>query len=125
MDLDNVLATYDGWHGVHNIGEPIHGAREFLTSLREIPANVCIWSVRTNQLLQSDSGLEAKELTEIIEKWMVKHDLPFDSIAGSEGKPLSVAYVDDRAVICRPLGDSDDQDFDAALRVCRSLAFGQ
>ncbi len=110
---------------MHNIGEPIPGAREFLTSLREIPANVCIWTVRTNQVLQSDSGLDVKELIEIVEQWMIKHELPFDSIAGSDGKPLSVAYIDDRAIVCRPLGDSDDHTFDAALRIARSLSFGQ
>ncbi len=61
----------------------------------------------------------------IIEQWLIQHDLPFDSIAGSEGKPISVAYVDDRAVACRPLKDAEDQGFDAALRRCRSLSFGQ
>ncbi len=34
IDLDGVLATYDGWKGADHIGKPIDGARAFLKELK-------------------------------------------------------------------------------------------
>lgn len=121
VDLDGVLASYDGSAGVEHIGDPIPGAKEFISSIREIPARVCIYTTRTNSLL--NTGHTSRELRQIVEDWLVKHDIPFDSIA-CDGKPLAVAYVDDRAVVCRPLKDVECQDYDTAYRHCRSLVNG-
>ena len=33
VDLDGVLAQYDGWQGLENIGDPVEGAREFMEDL--------------------------------------------------------------------------------------------
>lgn len=124
VDLDGVLATYDGWRGVEHIGEPIPGAREFLSAICEIPAKVCIWTTRTNPIVNKDSGLDEQDLRLLVENWLTKHRMPFDSIATGNGKPLCAAFVDDRAVVCRPLKDIENQDFDTALRMCRALIDG-
>lgn len=123
VDLDGVLAQYDGWNGVLNIGDPIPGAREFLIGLSEF-AKVCIHTTRTNAVANKDSKMNEQELRSNVKDWLVKHRLPFDSIACGEGKPLAVAYVDDRAVVCRPMKDIENQDFDTALRMCRALSAG-
>lgn len=124
VDLDGVLAQYDGWKGVEHIGDPIPGAREFVMALCAIPAKVVIWTTRTNATANKDSGLDERELRLLVEDWLIKHRFPYDSIAGSEGKPLCVAFVDDRAVTCRPLKDIENKDFDTVLGICRSLALG-
>ena len=124
VDLDGVLAQYDGWKGINHIGEPISGAKQFLTALQALPAKVCIHTTRCNAGANKDADLNERELRLIVEDWLVKHGLPFDSIACGEGKPLAVAYVDDRAVVCRPLKDVEGQDFDTALRMCAALVAG-
>ena len=104
VDLDGVLAQYDGWRGVDQIGDPIPGARDFLLAIRVIPAQICIHTTRTNPDVQVSgrSDLSVAQLLLRVRTWLVKHDLPFDSISCRAGKPLAAAYVDDRAVVCRP-----------------------
>ena len=124
VDLDGVLAAYDGWKGVGYTGPPIPGAKQFIEAIQSLPAKVCIWTVRTNVLANRDSGLGERELRLLVEDWLVKHGIPFDSIACGEGKPLAAAYVDDRAVCCRPMKDIETQDYDTALRLCAALVSG-
>lgn len=97
VDLDGVLAKYDGWCGVHHIGEPIPGAKEFLKKLYKI-SNVIIFSARCG----SHNEPDVEEATNIIRKWLDKHEFSYDEIYVRKGKPLASAYVDDRAVVCRP-----------------------
>jgi len=118
VDLDGVLAQYDGWKGVEHIGDPIPGAREFVMALCALPSKVCIHTTRTNPV--ANKGKDGRELRLLVEDWLIKHDFPYDSIACGEGKPLAVAYIDDRAVVCRPLKD-DAYDFDRALAEARGL----
>lgn len=120
VDLDGVLAQYDGWKGVTNIGDPVPGAREFMEGLKTF-SKVVVHTTRTN----SDVNLELDQagLVATVEGWLDKHEIPFDAVAFG-GKPLAVAYVDDRAVLCRPQKDVENQDFDTALRMCRALASG-
>jgi len=47
VDLDGVLAQYDGWKGVEHIGDPIPGAVQFTKKLQEV-ARVVIFTTRTN-----------------------------------------------------------------------------
>lgn len=123
VDLDGVLAQYDGWKGVEHIGDPIPGAREFLSALKALPAKVVIHTTRTNTM--SNQGVPGTKLLFLVEEWLKKHDMPHDTVATAEGKPLAVAYVDDRAVVCRPLKDIENQDYDTALRLCAALVAGQ
>lgn len=97
VDLDGVLAQYDGWLGVERIGAPIQGAKEFLCDLHAI-ARVVIFTVRTNLTEQGDDrGLTA------VRNWLERREMPYDEIYTGQGKPIASAYVDDRAVYCAPL----------------------
>lgn len=111
VDLDGVLARYDGWNGPDKIGKPIPGAREFLESLRE-KYRVVVYSSR----LSSDSAgrEEILRMRHFIEKWLTENGLPFDEVYAGIGKPLAVAFIDDRAVRCRP--QDDPEAFEKALK---------
>lgn len=99
VDLDGVLARYEGWQGVETIGDPIPEAREFLHNLRR-RGRVVIYTVRTTN--RGDTELTPDELVAIIEDWLNEHDMPYDEVWTGPGKPIAVAYVDDRAVLCDP-----------------------
>jgi len=38
----------------------------------------------------------------LIEKWLRRHQIEFDSVWAGAGKPPAHAYIDDKAVTCRP-----------------------
>ncbi len=106
VDLDGVLSKYDGWKGPNHFGDPIPGAKEFLTELRTF-ARVLIYTVRccadkaTNPDL--DDRKETPEyLRELVRHWLVTNELPFDDIYIGQGKPLYSVIIDDRAIQCRP-----------------------
>jgi hypothetical protein len=106
VDLDGVLAHYDGWKGDNHIGLPISGAVRFIRALSDF-ARVLIHTSRT-------------ELDPVV-AWLDKHAFDYHGIWKLPGKPMAVAYVDDRAVICRPTKDVENYDFDRALRECRAF----
>ncbi len=115
VDLDGVLAKYDGWKGVEHIGDPIDGAREFLTQLRDLPAKVVIYTTRVNASMEN--GRDKAALTQLVADWLDKHDLPYDEIAEDDGKPPADAYLDDRAITVQPQLDGDA--FENAMRELR------
>ena len=43
-----------------------------------------------------------KNCARVIEKWLNENNLPFKNIYAGPGKPMAHAYIDDRAVACRP-----------------------
>lgn len=98
VDLDGVLARYDGWRGIDHIGEPIPGARAFVRVLRE-QFEVVIFTTRCNTKLNREG---ANLLRNRIRDWLDQHGFEYDDIHTDQGKPAAVAYVDDRAVECRP-----------------------
>jgi hypothetical protein len=104
VDLDGVIAQYDGWKGVENIGDPMPGAREFLAKLRE-KFKVIIHTTRVST--EVNKGTPREMLIGYVAGWLAGHDLPFDEIWFGEGKPIAVAYIDDRAVSCRPQDYTD------------------
>lgn len=121
VDLDGVLAQYDGWKGVDHIGEPIPGAKSFVESLCMIPAKVCIWTTRANSEANEES---VDYLRSRIELWLDHAAIPYDSIHVGPGKPLAAAFIDDRAIVCRPQKDIENQDYDTVLRLARALVNG-
>ena len=108
VDLDGTLAQYDGWKGIHHIGDPITGSREFLSSIRAMPAFICIHTTRAN----TDASRA------IIETWLLNNHMPYDMVSIG-GKPYAKAYVDDRAVACRP--QESDQAYEVALLQIQEL----
>ena len=103
VDLDGVLAYYDTWKGLDHIGDPIPGAKEFLETIAE-HANVVIFTTRGNGTINRPEGVEdvPQELAKKIKTWLDKHGMTYHTIYTGQGKPLADAYVDDRAVTCRP-----------------------
>lgn len=102
VNLDGVLAQYDGWKGVDHIGDPIPGAQEFVAALREMYF-VTIHTTRLNPTAGSDKkGYSVSELMGKVRAWLDQHGFEYDRIFAGTGKPLAVAYIDDRAVACQP-----------------------
>ena len=101
VDLDGVLARYYGWRGVDHIGEPLPGAVDFTKRLSEW-AHVLVFTCRVNARLQSvpDQGID--DLYYKVMNWLKKHEFKYNEIYVGQGKPLAVAYIDDRAVPCTP-----------------------
>ena len=107
VDLDGVLARRSAGHTGHLvIGEPVDGAREFLQQL-SAKAKIIIYTARFGGLGKQSKNSAAgardmAELTDTISQWLTTHDLNYDEIWSDTGKPVASAYVDDRAVACRP-----------------------
>lgn len=98
VDLDGVLARYDGWQGVDHFGEPLPGSRAFLRKLRET-FEVVIFTTRCNAELNREG---ANLLRNRVRDWLDAHGFEYDHIHAEQGKPPAVAFIDDRAVGCRP-----------------------
>lgn len=99
VDLDGVLAKYEAWDGVENIGDPIAGAQQFLMDLRN-NYQVGIYTTRCSP--DFNPGYDSIQLYHFVKKWLDKNQMPYNFISQSRGKPLATAYVDDRAVGCQP-----------------------
>lgn len=105
VDLDGVLAVYDGWKGIDNIGQPIPGAVEFVAELNRF-AEVMVFTTRCNLSASSkDAGETVLSLQKRIKDWLDKYGFKYKDVYIGQGKPLAAAYVDDRSVICRPQDD--------------------
>lgn len=126
VDLDGVLARYNGFKGIDHFDDPFPGAREFLTDLRKV-AKVVIFTTRASVSAHGNCDWPARnsvaELKAKVVAWLRKWELPFDDVWTAAGKPIASAYVDDRAVPCAP-GKSaryPDLGFSHALQRCKAL----
>lgn len=125
VDLDGVLAQYDGWdvHGLDNIGPPVEGAKEFLLALLDDGFKVVVYTTRTNPDPFNDGEYrEAPEkLAGRVRAWLREHDMWHDgvSVFQGRGKPIAFAYIDDRAVPCQ--AEKGRTEFIAALEHTRAL----
>lgn len=112
VDLDGVLAEYDGWEGLEEIGDPHPDIAGFLQAVREeLELEVVVHTTRANPdpFNDGEERADPEELEGIIWRWLQKHGLDgvVDRVFTGTGKPIAVAYVDDRAVPCRP-GETRD-----------------
>lgn len=121
VDLDGVLASYDGWKGVDHFGSPIPGAVEFTKALASF-ADVVIFTTRCNP--EVNDGEAVDSLVYRVRNWLDMHGFVYSDVYAGTGKPLAAAYVDDRAVLFRPLKDVECQDYDRAFAACRALVSG-
>ena len=102
VDLDGTLAQYDGWKGIDHIGDPLPGAKEFLQALKDKGFSIEIYTTRCNSHVNNQT---AQHLGQRIYEWLNKHgmsDWPHVGVYVKQGKPLAHAYVDDKAVSCKP-----------------------
>ena len=121
VDLDGVLAKYDGWDGIENIGPPLPGAVDFANSLSKI-ADIVIFTSRCSLDqggLPEKSGIVPGKLRLIVVEWLEKHGIPFADVYMGQGKPRASAFIDDRAVSCSPQEDSSA--FATSLERTRNL----
>jgi len=117
VDLDGVLARYDGWRGMEHIGEPVDGAIEFTQRMSEW-ADIIIFTTRL-RIKGVKQPLSERE--KIVRKWLDKHGFTYAEIYTGQGKPAAAAYIDDRAVSCRPQMDGPGA-FEVAARLARELS---
>ena len=113
IDLDAVLSRYGGRQGIFNQGDPLPGALGFLHTLRLKGFRVVIHTTRVNEL-NADRMTSLDDLRDLVEHWLNRHHLPYDEVWAGVGKPLAIAYVDDRAVVCKPQKDGEEA-FNKAL----------
>ena len=102
IDLDGVLAQFGKWEGVDHFGDPIPGSVEFTKKLAEdydIMIHTCRCSNELHRRL-SPHLLENK-----VRAWLDEHGYAYHAVWIGTGKPMAAAYVDDRAVVCRPEAD--------------------
>jgi len=121
VDVDGTLAHYDGWKGIHHIGDPFPHAKEFLFQLRE-KFEVAIWTTRCNlDLNQKEVPADVHDpqqyLIDKVKGWLDEHGMEYDTIL--PGKPICAGFIDDRAISCRPmesLGDGlTDEQVDTSI----------
>jgi hypothetical protein len=98
VDLDGVLARYDGWKGEDHIGEPVPGAAEFTHFLSRF-ARVVVFTTRVKaDLADRLPGTTPEQLAERVKAWLDEHGFDYDEVYQGQGKPIAAAYIDDRAV---------------------------
>lgn len=102
VDLDGVLCSRLYASGKHEFGEPIDGALEFTRELNE-RARIIIYSARLGATAQT--GGKQQQLADDIARWLDSHGFAYDEVCTDRAKPIAKAYVDDRAVPCRPESD--------------------
>jgi len=115
IDLDGVLAHYQGWQGNEIIGEPIDGAVEFTRKVAEF-ATVTIHTARFSGDEENDGKVE-----KLLRAWLDENQLAYDEIHTGAGKPRADAYIDDRAINCQPQEQGINAFASAELRA-RQLA---
>jgi len=112
VDLDGVLAARTGGAA---IGPPIDGAIEFTRTLAK-DIDIVIYTARfTTTSSKPRSQGDIDSLENRIVNWLDKHGMAYHSVHTAGGKPIASAYVDDRAIVCRPLDDGLSA-FDNALK---------
>ncbi|MFK7894022.1 MAG: hypothetical protein AB8B63_24620 [Granulosicoccus sp.] len=113
VDLDGVLAQPISGK-MTEIGPPVSGALEFMRALSK-KADITILTSRL-----ATSGKTLRERQAAIETWLEEHRFPYDHLHRGAGKPVAHAYVDDRAVPCRPM-ESGPEAFHSALDAIDTL----
>ena len=98
VDFDGVLHWYrEGWGDGTIYDEPVPGAAEAMKRIQEMGYCVVVCSSRATERTVNGK-FQYSQAKEII-AWLDKHKIPYNSLADEkEGKPMAVAYIDDRAV---------------------------
>jgi hypothetical protein len=120
LDLDGVLAGYEGWKGNDSIGTPLPGATDFARSLAEF-ADIVIFTSRCSQDAARDGGrvVDAGKMRIKVIDWLERFKIPYADVYVGQGKPRAAAFIDDRAVPCSP--QTEKGAFERALAQTRSV----
>ena len=135
-DLDATLATYEGWKGIHTIGEPFPGAKKFMHDLIAMGVEkgfkVGVFTCRTKLDMPGREILDAAfpdageahligHLEGLVVQWLRMHKIPYHEVYTGQGKPPGLAYIDDRAVWCDPKSMGAPEAFRYALEAVRGI----
>ncbi len=93
------------------------GAVQFTKDLAE-DFDLVIHTCRCNP--EMHKPLAVHLLVNRVRDWLDEHGFVYHDIYAGTGKPIASAYVDDRAVVCRPR-DNGAADFVAAKHAVREL----
>ncbi len=120
VDLDGVLAQYDGWKGIDHFGDPVPGAVEFTIALAKIAEVVVFTSRCAVETTEAENPeLSPSAMRVKVVEWLEKHKFIFDDVYVGQGKPRAAAFIDDRGVACRP--QEDKKAFATALSQTKKL----
>lgn len=117
LDLDGVLAHHTSGA---SIGPPIDGAVEFTRTLNQsfdIIIHTARFSTRSGKARSANA---TQNLLMRIERWLKQYGFSWNTVSISTGKPIAIAYIDDRAVTCRPVNDGIDA-YKVALHAIEEL----
>lgn len=89
IDLDGTIAEYKGFKGSHVIGNPFPYTKEWLKALVNQGHNLSLFTARAVD----------NENIEILEDWLIKHELKeyFDYITNKKEYFFDL-FIDDRAI---------------------------
>lgn len=120
IDLDGVLARYDGWKGIDVIGPPIEGALDFAKQIAKF-AEIVVYTSRcaAETIEAEDSKITAGQARIYVIEWLERHGFPFTDVYIGQGKPKVHAFIDDRAVHCSPQSTPDA--FTTALKAVKKI----
>lgn len=120
LDLDGVLAKYEGWKGPDHIGTLLPGALEFAWSLAQF-ADIVIFTSRCSMDTGRGNGsaVDPGRMRIKIIDWLEKYKFPYSDVYVGHGKARAAAFIGDRAVSCRP--QSDKATFEKALAPTKAV----
>lgn len=95
IDLDGVIADFKREGQTYADVEPIPGAIEKLTSLKESGHYIIIQTARHMKTCGANVGLVSARVGKITLDWLEQHQIPYDEIYF--GKPWAQVYIDDNA----------------------------
>lgn len=98
IDFDGTICEF-AWP---DEGPPTKGVKKALKEIKAMGLGIIIHSSRAS----SYWGKVRFKYLQRVEEYMKKHKLPYDGIHTGRGKPIAIAYIDDRAVEYR--GNWDD-----------------
>lgn len=92
IDFDGTLCKKQSYGNGEIWQVPNEDAMNTMKFLKEKGYELVIFTVRLNPDLKGDIASKLER----IEKWLYKHDIPFDYVTNN--KPPALAYIDDRAI---------------------------
>jgi hypothetical protein len=98
VDFDGVLHWYrKGWMDGSIYDKPTPGAQDAMEQLLEAGFNVVIFSTRALDRIVKGVKEEGQHKDMVV--WLAKYNFPEGlQIWTEQGKPMGIAYIDDRAV---------------------------
>lgn len=97
VDLDGVIfesVPGEHYHPFH-FGKPLPGAALFCKMIMKL-GRLIIHSARCYE--KSHPDILLSDMQKAIEEELNKHSIPFDEVYIGKGKPLALAYIDDKAI---------------------------